>query len=116
MISLLILPKVIRFSGYYFYAEINIISYKMSISTTFFASIFCSKVTLWQLFLAKKALSYEKNAQKMLMELTLGGQFHHHFTLAFFIQKCFAQLFSSYSLALNFFCKRMLAQKLHVKC
>ncbi len=27
-------------------------------------------------------------------------QFHQHFTQAFFVQKCFAQLFSSYILAL----------------
>ena len=30
------------------------------------------------------------------------GRFHQHFTLAFFIQKCFAQLFSSYILAFYF--------------
>jgi len=35
---------------------------------------------------------------------------------AFFVQKCFAQLFSSYSLALYFFGKRKSAKKLLIKC
>jgi hypothetical protein len=43
-------------------------------------------------------------------------QFQQHFTRTFFVQKCFAQLFSTYILALYFFGKRILAQKMHVKC
>jgi len=43
-------------------------------------------------------------------------QFHLHFTCAFFVQKCFAQLFSTYILALKFSGKRISAQKLVVKC
>jgi len=43
-------------------------------------------------------------------------QFHQHFTCAFFVQKCFAQLFSNYSLALYFFGTKISAQKLLVKC
>ncbi len=43
-------------------------------------------------------------------------QFHQHFTHAFCAQKCFAQLSSSYSLALYFFGAKILAQKLLVKC
>ncbi len=43
-------------------------------------------------------------------------QFHQHFTLTFFVRKPFAQLFSNYSLALWFFGKRILVQKLLVKC
>ncbi len=39
-------------------------------------------------------------------------QLHQYFTCIFFIQKCFAQLFSTYSLALWLFGKRILAQKL----
>jgi len=41
-------------------------------------------------------------------------RFCQHFKRNFFIQKCFAQLFSNYSLALNFSGKRILGQKLHV--
>jgi len=41
-------------------------------------------------------------------------QFYQHFTSAFFIQKCFVQLFFSYSLALKLFGERILAQKLHI--
>jgi len=40
-------------------------------------------------------------------------QFHQHFTGTFYY---FAQLFSSYCLALNFFGSSILAQKLRVKC
>jgi len=43
-------------------------------------------------------------------------QFRRHFLLAFFVRKCFAQLFSDYSLALYFFGETILAQKLLVKC
>ncbi len=43
-------------------------------------------------------------------------QFHQHFTRSFFVQKCFAKLFSNYSFALLPFSKIMLAQKLLVKC
>jgi len=42
--------------------------------------------------------------------------FHQHFRSAFFVQKYFAQLFSNYSLALYYFGKRILAQKLLEKC
>jgi len=42
-------------------------------------------------------------------------KFHQHFTCCFFVLKSFVQLFSSYSLALNFFGKRILAQKLLIK-
>ncbi len=38
-----------------------------------------------------------------------------HISSNFFVQKCFGQLFSSYSLALYFFGKRILAQKLLLK-
>jgi len=41
---------------------------------------------------------------------------HQYFTNDFFVQKCFAQLLSNYSLALNFFGKKMSAQKLLIKC
>ncbi len=37
------------------------------------------------------------------------------FTLNFFVQKCFAQLFSNYSFALNFFGEKISVQKLIVK-
>jgi len=43
-------------------------------------------------------------------------QFHQHFTGAFFKGKCFAQLFSSHSLALKNFGAKISAQKLLVKC
>ena len=47
---------------------------------------------------------------------TARSQFHQHFMSGFFAQKCFEQLFCSYSLALYFFGKRILVQKLLVKC
>ncbi len=34
-------------------------------------------------------------------------QYHHHFTSSYFMQKCFAQFFFTYSLALKFFGKRI---------
>jgi hypothetical protein len=43
-------------------------------------------------------------------------QFHQHSMRDFLLQKCFALLFSSYSLALNFFGQRILVQKLLIKC
>ncbi len=43
-------------------------------------------------------------------------QFHQYFMPALFEWKCFAQLFSNFSLALLFFGERILAQKLRVKC
>jgi len=43
-------------------------------------------------------------------------RFHQHFRRNFFVQKCFVQLFSSYSLALWFFVKRLSSEKLLVKC
>jgi len=42
--------------------------------------------------------------------------FHQHFTSSFFVRKCFAKLFSNYSLALKFFDSRISAQKLLIKC
>ncbi len=42
--------------------------------------------------------------------------FHQHFTSRFLVWKCFAKLFSNYNLALLFFGKRIMAQKLHIKC
>jgi len=33
-------------------------------------------------------------------------RFHQHFTSSFFILKCFVQHFSTYSLALKFFCQK----------
>jgi hypothetical protein len=45
---------------------------------------FNTKVTFWQLFLVKKALSYEKNTQKNVDEIDTRSQFHHHFLHAFF--------------------------------
>jgi len=44
------------------------------------------------------------------------NRFHQHFTRNFFEQKCFAQIVSTYILALKFFGKRISAQKLLVKC
>jgi hypothetical protein len=54
----------------------------VSISSTFFARVFCTKdnsatfssyiLALVKGFWRKKALSYEKSVQKMLMKLTLG--------------------------------------------
>jgi len=46
---------------------------------------------------------------------TMRCQFHQHFKYTFFVQKCFAQICSNYSTALQFFGKRILAQKLLVK-
>jgi len=43
--------------------------------------------------------------------LGLRCQFHQHFTGAFFVWKCFAQLFSNKSSTLWLFGKRILAQK-----
>jgi len=40
----------------------------------------------------------------------VSSQLHQHFTRHFFVQKCFAQLFSNYILGLNFFGKKILAQ------
>jgi len=44
----------------------------MSISSTSYARIFCTKVLFSSYVLAKKALSYKKFARKMLMKLTPG--------------------------------------------
>jgi hypothetical protein len=41
-------------------------------------------------------------------------KFHQHFTRNIFIRNCFAQHFSNYSLAMNFFGKRILEHKLIV--
>jgi len=38
-------------------------------------------------------------------------QFHQHFTLTFFVQKCFAQLYSYYSLVLGFFWRKDIGEK-----
>ncbi len=43
-------------------------------------------------------------------------QFHQHFTQNFFVQKYFAQLLSTYILALKFFGERISVQKLLKKC
>jgi len=43
-------------------------------------------------------------------------KFLQHFTRNFFTWKCFSKLFFSYSLALQFFGAKILAQKLLVKC
>jgi hypothetical protein len=43
-------------------------------------------------------------------------QFHQHFMLTLLYESVFLQLFSNYSLALLLFGKRILAQKLLVKC
>jgi len=48
--------------------------------------------------------------------LGLRCQFHQHFMNKFYLQKCFAQFFSSYSLALQFHGTQILAQNLLVKC
>jgi len=44
------------------------------------------------------------------------SKFYQHFTSAFFTRKCFAQLFSNYSLALWLFGKRISVKKLLVTC
>jgi len=51
-----------------------------------------------------------------IVSVTTRFQFHQHFTRGFLVQKCFSQLFSSYSLTLCLFGKRILAKKLLVKC
>jgi len=43
------------------------------------------------------------------------SQFHQHFAINFFVQKCFAKLFSSYILALNFFWRKNLCTKVVLK-
>jgi len=43
-------------------------------------------------------------------------RFHQHFMPAFFVWKCFAQLFFNYILALKKFVQRILVQKLLVQC
>jgi hypothetical protein len=43
-------------------------------------------------------------------------QFRQHFTCALLVQKCFAQLFSSYVLALGKVQKRFRTKNEHVKC
>jgi len=48
--------------------------------------------------------------------LEICSQFHQHCTCTFFVRKCFKQLFSSYILALQFFCAKILAQNACVKC
>jgi hypothetical protein len=61
-----------------------------------------------------KQLNWHDNTR--MQGLNLRCQFHQHFMCNFFIGKCFAQIFSHYSLALWFFGKRISAQKLLVKC
>ncbi len=58
-------------------------------------------------FLAKKLVSEASN---------VGGQFHQHFTNAFFVRIQILQLFSNYWSALWFFSKRILAIQAQVKC
>jgi len=45
-----------------------------------------------------------------------GVKFHQYFTSSFFIQKCFAKLFSNCSLALLIFGEIILVKKLLIKC
>jgi len=46
--------------------------HQVSISSSVFARIFCTKVLFSSYVLAKKALSYQKCVRKMLMKLTAG--------------------------------------------
>jgi hypothetical protein len=39
------------------------------------------------------------------------SQFHQHFTFTFFVQNCFAQLFSNYTLAFKFFLQKKIGAK-----
>jgi len=63
-------------------------------------------------FGAKKRILAKKIARKMLMTLTTGVNFSN----GVFILKCFAKLFSNYSLAFYFFGKMKSVQNLLVKC
>ena len=64
------------------------------------------------LFQALEGLSYFKQCSHSILQ----GQFHQYFMTGFFVQKCFEQLFCTYSSALYSFGKRILAQKLLIKC
>ncbi len=63
----------------------------------------------------KKVAQHSRAAHKLAL-LNSRCQFHQHFTCSFLYKKCYALLFSWYSLALNFFGKRILAQIMLVKC
>jgi len=60
------------------YIQLLLVSYfgaengaeQVSISSTFYTGIFCTKVVFSSYVLAKKGLSYIKCARKMLMKLT----------------------------------------------
>ncbi len=43
------------------------------------------------------------------------SQFHQHFTFAFFVRKCFEQLFSGYILALEFLASKFRTKNARVK-
>ncbi len=58
-----------------------------------------SLVTFWLHNLLSKGY-LQKSCAKNVDEIDYRCQCHQHFTLTFFIQKCFGQLFSSYILAL----------------
>ncbi len=53
---------------------------------------------------------------KHLHSIASGVIFIKHFTHAFFVRKCFAQVFSNYSLVLGLFSEKMSAQKVLVEC
>ncbi len=48
----------------------NVALHLVSISSTFYARVFCTKVLFSSYILAKKALLYEKRVRKMLIKLT----------------------------------------------
>ena len=90
---------------------------------TFHGFFHCPKINqeLW-LTETKKMLLFFKQIQS-LENLISHILITNNFTkavfktqAAFLVQKYFAQLFSTYSLALKFFAKRIAAQKLLVKC
>jgi len=61
---------------------------------------------LFQLF-GTHSFAIQESLFVLLRRYFVRCQFHQHFKLAFFIQKCFVQLFSSYSLASNFLRKNI---------
>ncbi len=61
-------------------------------------------------------VSYWGKQNRSTQRSSIFSQFHQHFTSSFFVQKCYEHLFSSYSFCLNFCGKRILAEKLLVKC
>ena len=104
--------KLLDVSFLFIIAYINVSMYKIVKLTEYVDQLIANAFVRHEYRIDKR----NANVSQCTNVLSFRGQFCQHFTTSFFVQKCFEQLFCTYSSALYFFGKRILAKKLLVKC